>query len=88
MPQPPIPPAALVLFGVSLADLAVLRIAVDPETDRHAWTTTLQLAERFELTLYDAAYLELAQRRALPLASIDGALCSAARALGVPLISN
>jgi len=32
---------------------------------------TLALADRFRLTLYDAAYLELAQRRALPLATLD-----------------
>jgi predicted nucleic acid-binding protein len=74
--------------NAALADLAMLRIAVDSETDRHAWTTTLQLSERFELTLYDAAYLELAQRRALPLASFDGALCSSARALGVAVIGD
>jgi len=39
----------------------------------HAWTTTLQLADRFGLTLYDATYLELAQRRSLSLASLDTA---------------
>jgi predicted nucleic acid-binding protein len=74
--------------NAALADLATLRIMVDPETDRYAWSTTLQLAERFELTLYDAAYLELAQRRALPLASLDGPLCSAALVLGVAVLGN
>jgi predicted nucleic acid-binding protein len=74
--------------NAALADLATLRIMVDPETDRYAWSTTLQLAERFELTLYDAAYLELAQRRALPLASLDGQLCSAALVLGVAVLGN
>jgi predicted nucleic acid-binding protein len=56
----------------ALSDLALLDIAVDPDT-----------ADRFRLTLYDAAYLELAQRRSLPLASLDLALCEAARVLGV-----
>jgi predicted nucleic acid-binding protein len=74
--------------NAALADLAMLKIAVDPETDRHAWTTTLQLAGHFELTLYDAGYLELAQRRALPLASFDGELRSAARTLGVAVIGD
>jgi predicted nucleic acid-binding protein len=46
----------------SLADLSALEIHIDTETDQHAWTATLQLAERFQLTPYDAAYLELAQR--------------------------
>jgi len=48
--------------------------------DRHAWDPTLSLAQRCRLTLYDAAYLELAQRLRLPLASLDQAL----RAHAVP----
>ncbi len=46
-------------------------ITVDPETDAHAWTTALRLSERFGLTLYDAAYVELAQRRSLPPATLN-----------------
>jgi predicted nucleic acid-binding protein len=67
----------------ALADLAKLQVAVDEEGDRHAWSSTLGLADRFTLTVYDATYLELAQRRSLPLASLDNALLSAARALGI-----
>lgn len=70
----------------TIRDLSLLNIATDPETDNQAWSTTLDLADRFGLTAYDAAYLELAQRRALPLGSLDAALCAAATALGVPLI--
>src|SRR5215212_7385248 len=33
----------------ALADLAILRITVDLETDRYAWAATLQLADRFDL---------------------------------------
>jgi predicted nucleic acid-binding protein len=62
----------------TLADLAQLPIQVDAETDRHAWGATLQLAERHQLTLYDAAYLELALRRNLPLATLDEELRRAA----------
>lgn len=72
----------------ALSDLALLDIAIDPDTDRYAWTSTLRLADRFRLTLYDAAYLELAQRRSLPLASLDLALSDAARGLGVDLVAN
>ncbi len=68
--------------------LELLSIAGDPETGTYAWTTTLQLADRFALTLYDAAYLELAQRRALPLASLDTALCAAAGALQIPILGT
>ncbi len=70
----------------ALTHLTRLPITVDAETDAHAWTTTLQLADRFQLTLYDAAYLELAQRRALPLATLDSALRPAADALGLTLL--
>jgi predicted nucleic acid-binding protein len=62
----------------TLADLALLPIQIDPETDRQAWTSTMRLAERYGLTLYDAAYLELARRRALPLATLDVELRAAA----------
>jgi predicted nucleic acid-binding protein len=43
------------------------------------------LADRFGLTPYDAAYLGLAQRRTLPLATLDELLRTAAPALGVAL---
>src|SRR5437899_360722 len=42
----------------TLADLALLPINLDPETDRQAWSATLRLATRHKLTVYDAAYLE------------------------------
>jgi predicted nucleic acid-binding protein len=60
----------------ALTELAAMPITIDAETDTHAWTTTLCLSERFTLSLYDAAYLELAQRRDLPLASLDKQLGS------------
>jgi predicted nucleic acid-binding protein len=58
----------------------LLPIQVDSETDKQAWGATLRLAERHQLTLYDAAYLELALRRSLPLAALDEDLRRAARA--------
>jgi predicted nucleic acid-binding protein len=67
----------------ALADLALLDITTDPHTEAHVWSDTLHLADRFRLTLYDAAYLELAQRRALPLATLDAALRVAGEALGI-----
>jgi predicted nucleic acid-binding protein len=70
----------------SLADLQLLEIFVDQETDTFAWTSSLHLAEQFRLTLYDACYLELAQRRELPLASLDRELRAAGRALGLRLL--
>jgi predicted nucleic acid-binding protein len=46
--------------SASLANLAAAPISLNADTDQQAWHTTLQLADRFRLTLYDAAYLELA----------------------------
>lgn len=63
-----------------------LPIALDAETAAQAWSATVQLAERHRLTVYDAAYLELAQRRGLPLASLDNELRAAAEAVGVALV--
>ena len=70
----------------SLAELAQMPITIDGDTDTYAWTTTLRLAERFALTLYDATYLELAQRRSLPLATLDKELREAAATLGITLL--
>lgn len=72
----------------AIAELARLPIMVDTDTDRYAWTTILQLADQFGLTPYDAAYLELAQRRTLPLATLDEPLRTAAPALGVALLGT
>ena len=70
----------------SLDDLRSLVIAIDPGTNHQAWSATLRLCDRFGLTPYDAAYLELALRRQLPLATLDGELIRAARAENVPLV--
>ncbi|HWG04695.1 MAG TPA: type II toxin-antitoxin system VapC family toxin [Beijerinckiaceae bacterium] len=48
----------------------------------------LQLARRHRLTVYDAAYLELAQRMNMPLATLDAELAIAARAENVRLIGD
>jgi len=74
--------------NASLTDLSSLVIAIDPGTNHQAWSATLQLCDRFGLTPYDAAYLELAQRRRLPLATLDGELVRAAQAENVPLVGS
>ncbi|MGH7037709.1 MAG: type II toxin-antitoxin system VapC family toxin [Stellaceae bacterium] len=72
----------------AIAQLARMPITVDPDTDSYAWTNILQLADRFRLTVYDAAYLELAQRRSLPLATLDKALRTAANTLGITVFGD
>jgi predicted nucleic acid-binding protein len=72
----------------ALARLRALSIAIDPESDMQAWAMTLHLADRFRLTAYDAVYLELAQRKNLPLATFDQELRAAGAALGVALLGS
>jgi predicted nucleic acid-binding protein len=74
------------LRRASLADLALLDITTDQHTGIHAWGESLSLADRFRLTAYDAAYLELAVRRGLPLATLDDDLRTAATALGLHVL--
>ena len=64
--------------------LGRLNIAVDQATATQAWGATLHLARRYHLSAYDAAYLELALRQGLPLATLDVALRAAAEVAGVP----
>jgi len=66
--------------------LLVYDIFVDEQTIPQAWNKTLDLAVQYRLSTYDAAYLELALRHGLPLATKDSALVAAARAAGVGLL--
>lgn len=72
----------------ALVDLGALDIVVDPHTDGRAWTDSLRLADLYGLTVYDAAYLELAARRTLPLATLDREMVKAARAAGVGVLGS
>ena len=65
--------------------LETLPITLDGETAARAWNDTLRLARAQNLSAYDAAYLELALREGLPLATLDAGLKAAAQAVGVPL---
>ena len=65
-----------------LATLALYDIEVDGETMAVAWTKTLGLAESHGLTVYDAAYLELALRKGLALATLDEPLRKAVKQAG------
>jgi predicted nucleic acid-binding protein len=65
--------------------LGQLNIVTDQATAVHALGDTLNLARRYKLSTYDAAYLELALRKGLPLATLDANLAKAAITAGVPL---
>ena len=68
-----------------LQSLRDLRIRL---TDPVSYDDVFDLAERRSLTVYDAAYLDLALREGLPLASLDAALLRAAAASGVALFQS
>jgi len=65
-----------------LASLSGMRVRL---TDPFSYDAVFELADRHGLTVYDTAYLELAIREGLPLASLDGALRNAALKSGVLL---
>ena len=60
-----------------LRGIARLHVTVDRSPDEPA---VLTLARQRQLTVYDAAYLELARREGVALATLDAALATAARA--------
>ena len=68
-----------------LTDLRAMRISYDHGHDDRV---VLDLARRHGLSVYDSAYVEIALRRSLPLASLDGRLCEAAEASGVTLVQS
>lgn len=69
-----------------LDQVGALAIMVDRDTPGPA--AILSLALRYDLTSYDAVYLELALRLQLPIATQDAALMEAARAAGVGVLKT
>ena len=63
-----------------------LDLEIDEHAEHRSLTHVLDLARAHKLSAYDAAYLDLAQRWVLPLASCDRALRLAATTLGIALI--
>ncbi len=69
-----------------LEDLEALPIRVETITQNLIRARVFPLAEQYNLTVYDAAYLELAIRESLSLATLDDDLRKASRAAGVSLV--
>lgn len=72
--------------AVGLSLLSQLRVIIDDETNRLAFSAVSELAAKHSLSAYDAAYLELARRKSLPLGTRDEALKTAAKKAGVKLL--
>ena len=68
-----------------ISQLDMLPIHVDSLTANQAFNRTLGLAIAYKLSSYDAAYLELAVREGLALATLDKHLASAANKVGVAI---
>lgn len=64
-----------------------LEVSLVAEALDRAWEAVSQLADRYRLTIYEAAYLDLAIRRDAALATLDGALVSAARDSAIEVIT-
>jgi len=67
-----------------IRELPISVETVDPD---RAFDQVLAVARQQQLTEYDAAYVELALRGALPLATLDDKLRQAARLAGITLVS-
>lgn len=70
-----------------LARLSLYRIYLDPQAPHRAWPEILDRARTHNISVRDAAYLELALRTNLPLATTDPTLTRAATAAGVPIFT-
>jgi predicted nucleic acid-binding protein len=66
-----------------LAGLACLPIRIEDQTSTLAWSSIYPLARAHQLSAYDAAYIELALRDALPLCTLDTRLEATAATLGI-----
>jgi predicted nucleic acid-binding protein len=71
----------------ALSLLGALPITTDTETAAKARSETVALARQYGLTVYDAAYLELAMRRGASLATNDLELAKAAKSAGVAILA-
>lgn len=70
---------------IAMAMLQALPIIIDSKPINETMTATLDFARQYNLSAYDSAYLELAVRKGLLLATIDGKLANAARNLSILL---
>jgi predicted nucleic acid-binding protein len=75
-------------IGEFIEDLSALPIRIESPSDPQHWPAILALAEKHRLTAYDAAYLELALRTGLSLATLDGELRTAALKEGAAMVEQ
>ena len=71
-----------------VTELRALPLEVDFNSTERALEDTLNLARKYDLTTYDASYLELAKRRDLPLATLDTKLRQASVSAKITLLPS
>jgi len=74
--------------GSAIYSLNELPIITDSLTSKNAWQETMELAKYYNLSLYDASYLELAQRLNIPIATFDKQLKIAAKKKNITMITE
>jgi predicted nucleic acid-binding protein len=72
----------------ALDRLRGLPIEVDEDSMAHAWDQVLELARQFNLSVYDASYLDLAGRLRLALATNDDRMRGAALGFGLAIVRD
>jgi predicted nucleic acid-binding protein len=73
-------------LSVMMEELATFEIQVQSAIQIEDMETLTRFAVTQNLTVYDSAYVQLAERLGLPLATLDNAMRSAAAALSIPLL--
>ncbi len=73
-------------LGRLIRALAELPIEIEHDTGAAAFGGVMDLARKLGMTTYDAAYLEVARRRSVPLATLDAPLRRACVALRIPVL--
>lgn len=66
--------------------LQTLPVEIDLEPSNRSLPAVVALSRAYGLTSYDAAYLELARRRTLPLATLDARLAAACKQAGIMVL--
>jgi predicted nucleic acid-binding protein len=75
-------------IGAFIALIDQFQLEIDTAGSDRAFTHILPLCRSYQLTSYDAVYLDLALRRGLPLATLDEPLRRAAKKAGVKLLGK
>jgi predicted nucleic acid-binding protein len=71
-----------------IRELSKLNFEVERDADERAFGHLLPLCRKYQLSSYDATYLDLAVRRKLPLGTLDEPLRKVAKKLGVKLLGK